>query len=652
MLLSGVKASKLVMKHYLLPAILGLFLILPIWVDAQVVSDSLWLDEVRVKATRIDIQDTYQAVSSFRVDSSRLSILESTSISDVLQFFTPLFIRNNGPGGLSTINSRGFSASQTQVVWNGFPLNHSMLGVTDLSIIPISTISELVTSSGTGNTAFGDRGGGTVAIQTKDISDQLNVTYQFGSFGEKKYSVEAGTTLSKVSLAILMGFQSADNNFKYNTREFSNEAGGFIDVKKKRIHNGNESATVLITAGSEIKQHEIETKLWILDSENQIPGGISSQNNNAFQNDGFVRWLTQWEYLSDKNIYKGSIYVASQELDYIDENAAINSISDIKTYAFDFSIKRSLLSQIQLVSAVRAVRNSVKTSEYPADVSRDDLSFSMNLVWIPLDFLYVYPSASGNYNSDYGFNYTSELGVNTELVDQQIFLKVNAARSFISPTFNDLYWPGLGDPDLKTEEVLKIESSLLHQIRRPNLLVNSRILAYSSAVENGIRWLPNNNGQSSPQNIESLSLNGIEISNQTNWKSKDWGISAGLIFSQTLASISEERFENDASVDKQLIYTPEWQYKANLALSYRNISTAVFYAYVDERYSSSDHSSPFDPLSSYKTWDWITNLNFRHRIASHSIQLIIRNAFDEEYAIIKDYPLPGRHFKILIKTNF
>lgn len=96
------------MKHYLLPAILGLFLILPIWVDAQVVSDSLWLDEVRVKATRIDIQDTYQAVSSFRVDSSRLSILESTSISDVLQFFTPLFIRNNGPGGLSTINSRGF----------------------------------------------------------------------------------------------------------------------------------------------------------------------------------------------------------------------------------------------------------------------------------------------------------------------------------------------------------------------------------------------------------------------------------------------------------------------------------------------------------------------------------------------------------------
>lgn len=640
------------MKHYLLPAILGLFLILPIWVDAQVVSDSLWLDEVRVKATRIDIQDTYQAVSSFRVDSSRLSILESTSISDVLQFFTPLFIRNNGPGGLSTINSRGFSASQTQVVWNGFPLNHSMLGVTDLSIIPISTISELVTSSGTGNTAFGDRGGGTVAIQTKDISDQLNVTYQFGSFGEKKYSVEAGTTLSKVSLAILMGFQSADNNFKYNTREFSNEAGGFIDVKKKRIHNGNESATVLITAGSEIKQHEIETKLWILDSENQIPGGISSQNNNAFQNDGFVRWLTQWEYLSDKNIYNGSIYVASQELDYIDENAAINSISDIKTYAFDVSIKRSFLSQIQLVSAIRAVRNSVKTSEYPADVSRDDISFSMNLVWIPLDFLYVYPSASGNYNSDYGFNYTSELGVNTELVDQQIFLKVNAARSFISPTFNDLYWPGLGDPDLKTEEVLKIESSLLHQIRRPNLLVNSKILAYSSAVENGIRWLPNNNGQSSPQNIESLSLNGIEISNQTNWKSKDWGISAGLIFSQTLASISEERFENDASVDKQLIYTPEWQYKANLGISYRNISTAAFYAYVDERYSSSDHSSPFDPLSSYQTLDWITNLNFKHRMASHSIQLTIRNLFDEEYAIIKDYPLPGRHFKISIKTNF
>jgi iron complex outermembrane receptor protein len=652
MLLSGVKAPELVMKHFHYPAAVGLLLILSTWVNAQEVADTLWLDEVRVRASRIDIQDTYQSVSSFRVDSTQLTTLESTSISDVLQFYTPLFIRNNGPGGLSTVNSRGFSSSQTQIIWNGFPLNHSMLGVIDLSIIPISTISELVTSSGTGNTSYGDRGGGTVAIQTKDLKNKLGVFYQIGSFGEQKYSVEAGARLSTISLGILMGFQSADNDFEYSRREFSNEAGGFVDVRKRRLFNENESATVLLSASTEIKQHEIESKLWILDSENQIPGGISSINDAAIQNDGFIRWISTWNNISGKNSFNGSIYVASQELDYIDESASINSLSDINTYAIDFSLKRSMQTKLQLITAIRAIRNSVETSEYPTDVSRDDISLTTNLVWSPTDFLFVYPSVSGNYNSDYGFNYTSELGLNAEILDERVYLKVHGGRNFVSPTFNDLYWPGLGDPNLETEEVLKIETSVLHQIRNSNFNVDSKILAYSVSVKNGIRWLPNERGQSSPQNIESLSLTGIELSNQTSWNSKNLGISAGVIVSQTLASISEERFENDASVDKQLIYTPEWQYKANLSIRYRDVSTSAFYSYVDERFSTSDHSSPFDPLSAYQSIDWVANFKVDHRLATHVFQLTIRNLIDDEYSIIRDYPLPGRHFKISIKTNF
>ncbi len=652
MLLSGVKASELVMKHILFPSIFGFLLILSSVVNAQQIADSLWLDEVQVRASRIDIQDTYQSVSSFRVDSTKLAALRSTSISEVLQFYTPLFVRNNGPGGLSTVNSRGFSSSQSQVIWNGFPLNHSMLGVTDLSIIPISSISELITSSGTGNTSYGDRGGGTIAIKTKDLDDRLGVNYHFGSFGEQKYSVEAGVDLSNISLELLLGFQSADNDFEYKTREFSNEAGGFVDVSKRRQFNRNESATVLFGAATELNNHEIETKLWILDSENQIPGGISSVNDGAIQNDGFVRWLSKWQFIHGRNKYDGSIYIASQELDYIDENAAINSLSDINTYAIDFSVKRSIQNRLQLISAIRATRNTAKTSEYPGDVSRDDFNLNLNMIWTPADFLFVYPAVSGNYNSEYGINYATDLGVNAQIVDRQLFLKVNVGRNFVSPTFNDLYWPGQGDPNLETEVVLKVETSLLHQIKKSNFSTESKILGYSASVENGIRWLPNGQGQSSPQNIESLSLTGIELSNQTNWSSKYWSISAGFIVSQTLASISEERFEEDASVDKQLIYTPEWQYKANLSVRYKKFSTAGFYNYVDDRYSTSDHSSPFDPLSAYQTIDWVAAFNFDHRIASHSLQLTIRNVFDEEYSIIRDYPLPGRHFKLSIKTNF
>ena len=640
------------MIYFRLQLALVLLFILSLDAHTQSTADSLWLDEVQVSASRIDILDTYQSVSSFRIDSAMLVSLKATSVSDVLQYYSPLFIRNNGPGGLSTVNSRGFSSSQTQFIWNGFPLNHSMLGVTDLSIIPISTVSELLTSSGSGNTSFGDRGGGTIAIQTKGYKEKVALYYQIGSFGEQKYSVEAGAHVSKVDVNILAGFQSSDNDFKYSIREFSNDAGGFISVRKKRLYNENESASVLVNIRSDIKRHEFQTKLWILDSENQIPGGISSVNDAAFQNDGFVRWLTHWQLLQDKTTYNGSLYIARQSLDYIDANASINSLSDIQSNAIDFSIKSVLNNRLQIISAIRAIRNKAITSEYPTDVQRDELSVNVNLVWTPTDFLFIYPAIHGNYNTDYGVNYSAELGLNTELVKEQLFLKVNAARNYVAPTFNDLYWPGLGNPELEIEEVVKMESSLLHKLKISNWSVETKVLGYISSIENGIRWLPNGQGESAPQNIESLDLSGIEWSSETRWNTKTWGLRTGIIITQVLASISEERFENDASVGKQLIYTPEWQYKANVSFRFKQLTTSAFYNFVDDRYSSSDHSSPFDPLSSYQTLDMVASIKFMHKLAEHSLQITIRNVFDEEYSVIRDYPLPGRHLKISIITNF
>jgi outer membrane cobalamin receptor len=48
----------------------------------------------------------------------------------------------------------------------------------------------------------------------------------------------------------------------------------------------------------------------------------------------------------------------------------------------------------------------------------------------------------------------------------------------------------------------------------------------------------------------------------------------------------------------------------------------------------------------------VASIKFMHKLAEHSLQITIRNVFDEEYSVIRDYPLPGRHLKISIITNF
>ena len=78
------------MIYFRLQLALVLLFILSLDAHAQSTADSLWLDEVQVSASRIDILDTYQSVSSFRIDSAMLVSLKATSVSDVLQYYSPL----------------------------------------------------------------------------------------------------------------------------------------------------------------------------------------------------------------------------------------------------------------------------------------------------------------------------------------------------------------------------------------------------------------------------------------------------------------------------------------------------------------------------------------------------------------------------------
>ncbi len=620
---------------------------------AQTVADTLWMDEIRVQATRVDVQDAYQSFTVQRIDSLQIQRISTTNLSGLLQALTPIYIRDAGPGGLATFSSRGFSASQTQVIWNGFPLNHPMLGVTDLSLIPSIAVQSVAVSAGASNASFGEKGGGTVAIETTHAQDEVGIQYSVGSYGTNAYSVQVGQQIKDWNVQVLAGFRNADNDFEYQTRVFSNEAGGFVDVEKKRENNRTESATVLIDLETKKDQYNVlSTKLWILDSINKIPGGISSQNNTALQEDSFIRWVTTWKRQLNKHRFNISTYVSTQQLDYVDESSEIKSLSTTGLSAVDLSISSSIHPRLQAVGAVQLSRAEVQSSEYPADVARNQFSLNFQSVWMPLNNLFVYPGVRFDSYSDFGNAYTAQAGINYSLFDEHLFLKSSVSRNFTTPTFNDLYWPALGDPNLQPETMLKAESSVEYRIVKEQITSSAEFTVYTADVSNGIRWLPQPNGQSAPQNIESLDIRGVEFILNSSIDINAFHISLGGSINHALASINKARFENDRAVDKQLIYTPEWQYKGNATIQFKSFSTTVLYAYIDERFTTNDHSSPFDPLPAYNTLDLVNSWTINTGIGSHTIKLDFRNLLDERYSIIRDYPMPGTHFNLTLTTNF
>ncbi len=639
-------------KTYALAAIVGCLLFFSQNSEAQTIADSLWMDEIRVQATRVAVKDALQAVNIQRIDSLQLQRLSATNLAGVLQWLTPVYVRDSGPGGLATFSSRGFSASQTQVIWNGFALNHPMLGVTDLTLIPSIAVQTVAISAGAANASFGDKGGGTIAIETKENKPGVAVQYSAGSFNTQEYSVQASTKIKDWGVGIIAGFKNAANNFTYSKKEFSNEAGGFVTVEKKRQNNDSESATMLLNVEKQGVDQSISSKLWVLDSRNQIPGGISSQSTDAYQTDGFVRWITRWNRNLGKHRLKVSAYVANQQLDYIDESSAINSLSNTSFQAIDVSLSSSLRSNLHTVGAFQVSRSAVESSEYPSEVNRNQVSLNLQSVWMPVKKLFIYPGIRYDIYSDFGGAYSASLGSNLELLSDQLYLKTAINRTFTTPTFNDLYWPALGNPDLDPETMVKAESSLEYKFQENSASLTTEFTVYQAWVENGIRWLPNGEGQSAPQNIESLDLRGIEFRLDSKIKIGSIDFKIGGSINQAIARISESRFENDISVGKQIIYTPEWQYKANTSLQFGSLISSFFYAFIDHRFTTSDHSSPFDPLPAYNTLDWVNSWSFESGIGTHSMQFAIRNAFNERYSVIRDYPMPGTHFKLTLVTNF
>src|SRR5699024_5712930 len=116
---------------------------------AQLVSDSLQLEQIEVVATRIRQPLKLQPTHINFIDSARLSFVQNKTLGEVLSMESTLFIKSNGPGLVATASQRGFGAEQIQVLWEVIRLNHSMLGLTDLSLVPADFFSNIPISSGT-----------------------------------------------------------------------------------------------------------------------------------------------------------------------------------------------------------------------------------------------------------------------------------------------------------------------------------------------------------------------------------------------------------------------------------------------------------------------------------------------------------------------
>jgi outer membrane cobalamin receptor len=292
----------------------------------------------------------------------------------------------------------------------------------------------------------------------------------------------------------------------------------------------------------------------------------------------------------------------------------------------------------------------VSTNNYRDFKERWETGISFRSVLIPFENLRLFPRIRLDFISSYGAVISPAFGFNYSILSD-LNLFGETSYNFNPPTFNSLYWPGMGDEDLDAERSLKSELGFRgEQELAKQFQVNLSLTGYLAFVNDGIMWIPDaETGLYRPQNVIESTHKGGESDVALNMTVGKTTLSAFSAIGYTRAEMTKSRFENDRALNKQFRYVPEWTFKHGITAKYKNVTLSLYHQQVSERYTKEDNSASLPSYSSFEGEISFTytlfDTQFQHRLE-------IDNLTDESYQIIAGYPVPGRSFLFTTTLTF
>jgi vitamin B12 transporter len=603
--------------------------------------------EITVQATRIEAPWAKQPVSLVAIDSIAQQTTV-TNVADLLTMSAPLFLKDYGPGGIATLSQRGLGANQTQVLWEGLELNHPMLGVVDLSLLPTGVVSEIEVGASNPSAAYGSGSlGGTVYMHSKSAVQGAQLTQSWSGLGNWSTSVQTGFESEDHTWKGLLAGSYVTNDNDYEYRD------PIAQTNAHRTHNSVDRQYLLGKISRTGDQVDWTAIGWWNRADQQIPGSVVSSSNQATQYDEFIRGLIRAEWYASGFRWKAEIGGSRVRLNYDQLNAGINSRSLAYQGKATLDLRRYDSDRWQWKTGVSIDQLRISTNNYPQDKVRSVGAWYVNAQWQPFKRVHFYPALRVDHYSDFEWAISPSLGINGEIIGDRLFAYANGSRSFNAPTFNDLYWEPGGDPTLIPEHSYQVEAGMRWLDTKWG---RHQLSGYRLWIEDGIQWLPGPGSVFRAENVKALRGYGLEWSSRMSMTIERVHLVLNHNATWTRTEIAEPRFGGDQAVGKQLPYVPEFNIKEQLSANYRELTLSLAGRWVSTRYTTEDHLRALDP---YYVWDAgiayngsLKKLNSDWSDWAIQTALTIKNLGNTSYQVVEYYPMPGRYLKLSIQLKF
>lgn len=566
----------MISKYPLQPGWLSFLLWVPAWlagpataVAQQPVPDSVrqlpqmqQLPAVRIQGTKLSRFAVGSHVTT--IDSLALTQYRSGTLSDVLSARTPLYIKNYGPGQLSSISIRGTSARHTAVLWNGLNISLPSLGESDFALLPASGATQVQVQHGPASALYGSSAiGGTVLLSSPPrwaAGPHASLQTEAGSFGLLANSLEGSFSNDKIAVRTAASQRQAANDFPYSVRE----ATGMVRRRQENaaIRQWSLAQDVTLRTG---EHSEWMAAAWLTDADRQIQPSTGSANNNAQQRDQSRRLLASYRHVATQ--HETGVRVAWFEdiLNY--RSDAVISNSRVRTTQAQAEHTITFRPNLSLRVGAEAQHFSGQVDGYQQRINEDRFAGFALLRYDPAPTLHLtanfrqarLPGYQDAERQTHWAPLAPTLGAEWQFRQTEthtLTAKANASRSYRAPTLNERFWP-TGDPNLRPESGVGYEGGFAHTWQLASTAsLKTEVTGYHQLVDNWVQWLPDAQGRYTPKNLRQVRARGVEVSSQLQWQHQRYKLQGGLHYAYTQSRKVQGYAADPDPIGEQLAYVP------------------------------------------------------------------------------------------------
>ena len=633
------------------------------------------MEDVIVKARRMPAKIT-SATSIQVLSKEDLRNLGLQNMGDAVKRFAGTNVRDyGGIGGLKTVSVRNLGAAHTAVSYDGVAISNTQAGQIDIGRFSLDNVSSLSLAVGQDENMLQSArlyaSAGVLNIETERPQfeeNQRSITQmqmRRGSFGYLTPSIRYWQKMGEsTSFSANASYLQADGSYPF---KFKN---GKYMTEEKRYNSDIESyqgeANLFHTFKDE---SELSAKAYYFRSERGLPGAVILYNPETderlwdenfftqakYKREFSAKWKFQaqgkynysWNKYEDYGVeYQGGkqtninrqhefyfsavvCHQMSSRFQFsVAQDGAINTLHTnganspeptryTSLTALNARYQHDRLKALGTLVATYITEN-VKTGNTPEDHKR--LSPTLSLSWQPWE-------------------------------DEQLFVRAMYKNTFRVPTFSDLYYLRVGNTNLKPEKATEYTLGMTWSGKPFSFTdfvsltldgyyneVDDKIIAFPSTYV----WKMQNYGKVHITGIDVTLATALPISGRMNLN-----ISGNYSWQKAIDVTNPEA----KNYKHQLPYTPKHNGNLSATLEMPWVNIGYTMNMVSKRYYLAQNiaDNEIDGYSEHTATLW---REFSFAKSKLRMQAEIINLTDAQYDVIKDYPMPGRSWRITGTITF